>query len=98
MNYPGSVGFGDKAIEDLAKACGELDVHATYAVLEHCIKEGLASAAKGKRFVAGGSHGGFLSAHLSSRWPESFDAAILSNPVIDLISCFSTSDIPDWCV
>ena len=41
---------------------------------------------------------GFIGAHLSARWPDMFDSVCLRNPVIDLPSCFATSDIPDWCV
>ena len=36
--------------------------------------------------VMGGSHGGYLAAHLSAKYPESFIGAILRNPVIDLPS------------
>lgn len=48
-------------------------------------------------FVQGGSHGGFITAHLTARWPDYFAAAVLRNPVTDL--CFMAaggSDIPDW--
>ena len=59
----------------------------------------------------GGSHGGYLTAHLSAKYPEMFCGAILRNPVIDLLSkknmvmnySFAynlgmtvTSDISDW--
>ena len=98
INYPGSIGFGQKQIERLSANCGELDVEHCYAVLEYLISLGVAPSAKGKRFIMGGSHGGFVAAHLSSRFPDSFDAVVLQNPVIDLPSNLATSDIPDWFV
>lgn len=36
--------------------------------------------------VMGGSHGGYLTAHLSAKYPDLFKGAILINPVIDLPS------------
>lgn len=36
--------------------------------------------------VMGGSHGGYLAAYLSAKYPETFIGAILRNPVIDLPS------------
>lgn len=96
VNYPGSIGFGQKPIEQLSAACGELDVRACKAALDHLLEIGMAVNSKGKRMVAGGSHGGFITGHLTSRWPDMFDAAIMRNPVVDLPSCFATSDIPDW--
>ena len=39
-----------------------------------------------KVVVMGGSHGGYLTAHLSAKYPEMFRGAILRNPVIDLVS------------
>ena len=36
--------------------------------------------------VMGGSHGGYLTAHLSAKYPETFIGAVLRNPVIDLPS------------
>lgn len=60
----------------------------------------------------GGSHGGYLTAHLSAKYPDLFRGAILRNPVIDLPSKYITvkvrskftvclgmlvtSDITDW--
>ena len=34
----------------------------------------------------GGSHGGYLAAHLTAKYPNEFRGAILRNPVIDLPS------------
>ena len=48
-------------------------------------------------FVAGGSHGGFLSAHLSAARPSQFTAAAIANGVINLNTMRAVTDIPDWC-
>lgn len=44
--------------------------------------------------VVGGSHGGFLGAHLCAQFPEVFRAAALRNPVIDMPSMLQVTDIP----
>lgn len=49
-------------------------------------------------FVLGGSHGGFLAAHLTSKHPQAFTAAVLRNPVISLGENLTVTDIPDWSV
>lgn len=49
--------------------------------------------------IIGGSHGGFIGAHLFTN-PGTrplFRAAILRNPVINIASMASSTDIPDWC-
>lgn len=56
----------------------------------------MASRTKGKRLIMGGSHGGWITAHLTARWKDEFDAAVMRNPVVDLGSNFTATDIPDW--
>jgi len=63
--------------------------------LGHLISSGYAQLGRGKVFVHGGSHGGFLCAHLIGQFPDVFTAAVLRNPVIS-VGEISTSDIPDW--
>lgn len=46
--------------------------------------------------MIGGSHGGWIGAHLTMRYPETFALMILMNPVTDLILDINVSDIPDW--
>ena len=48
--------------------------------------------------VVGGSHGGFLGAHVAGRHPELFKASVLRNPVTNIASMVTTTDIPDWYV
>jgi acylaminoacyl-peptidase len=43
--------------------------------------------------VMGGSHGGYLTAFLSAKFPKMFKAAILRNPVIDLPSKFANNSL-----
>ncbi|KAJ7764324.1 Alpha/Beta hydrolase protein [Mycena metata] len=93
-NYSGSIGFGEKSVRALLGNCGDLDVQDCIATVRHLVDLGIAVQGKGKQFVMGGSHGGFLAAHLISQFPEVFTAAFIRNPVI-FTDAFS-SDIPDW--
>jgi acylaminoacyl-peptidase len=47
--------------------------------------------------ICGGSHGGFLTAHCTSQYPELFKAAAMRNPVTNIASMVTSTDIPDWC-
>ncbi|KAH9036678.1 alpha/beta-hydrolase [Lactarius hengduanensis] len=93
-NYTGSTGFGDHYVQKLVGRCGTLDVEDVKATVDHLVKEGKGEHGPGKQFVTGGSHGGFLTAHLVGQYPDTFTAAVLRNPVIS--SQPSSTDIPDW--
>lgn len=76
--------------------CGTLDVEDVHASTLHLVNDlQLARFGKGEIFLMGGSHGGFISAHLISRYPDIYSAAILRNPVITCGEVDGT-DIPDW--
>jgi acylaminoacyl-peptidase len=46
--------------------------------------------------LLGGSHGGWIGAHMSMQYPNLFKQVILLNPVTDLILNSFVSDIADW--
>ncbi|KAL1921198.1 uncharacterized protein VTP21DRAFT_10914 [Calcarisporiella thermophila] len=94
VNYTGSLGFGQKCVEDLVGKIGEVEVQETHAVVEYLVKQGRVDGAKACAF--GGSHGGFTSAHLTARYPDYYKACVLRNPVINVGAMVSTTDIPDW--
>ncbi|KAH9991913.1 alpha/beta-hydrolase [Russula vinacea] len=93
-NYTGSTGFGEFYVHKLLGKCGTLDVEDVKATVDRLVKEGKGEYGPGKQFVTGGSHGGFLTAHLIGQYPDTFSAAALRNPVI--CSHPASTDIPDW--
>ncbi|BGP51734.1 hypothetical protein JCM10450v2_007684 [Rhodotorula kratochvilovae] len=97
VNYPGSIGFGQRHIEVLPPRLGELEVEATLGAGHYLNALSLASRTRGKKLLMGGSHGGWIACHLTARWPDEFDAVVMRNPVTDLVANASMADIPDWC-
>ncbi|XP_020204170.1 acylamino-acid-releasing enzyme isoform X2 [Cajanus cajan] len=95
VNYRGSLGFGEEALQSLPGKVGSQDVNDVLTAIDHVIKLGLASPSK--IAVLGGSHGGFLTTHLIGQAPEKFVAAAARNPVCNLALMVGTTDIPDWC-
>ncbi|KAJ7224591.1 Alpha/Beta hydrolase protein [Mycena pura] len=93
-NYSGSIGFGETFVRSLLGNCGTLDVQDCIATVRHLVELGLSVDGKGKQFVTGGSHGGFLASHLIGQYPDVFTAAAIRNPVISTDPL--SSDIPDW--
>lgn len=92
VNYRGSTGFGQGLIEALPGRIGDVDVNDVIAAVDSV--KGRVGPMMG---VCGGSHGGFLAAHLSSRFAQRFQAAVLRNPVVNIPSMVTATDIPDWC-
>jgi acylaminoacyl-peptidase len=82
-------------LELAAGGCGTLDVADVNAAATVVIESGLCSSDAVVAF--GGSHGGFLTAHLSAQFPERYKVTVIRNPVIDIASMVGSSDIPDWC-
>ncbi|CAH1156028.1 unnamed protein product [Phaedon cochleariae] len=96
VNFRGSLGSGQASVDFLPGRIGASDVAdcvlATDAALERFPwLDGARVALKG------GSHGGFLVAHLSGQHPDKYRAVVARNPVIDVASMSIISDIPDWC-
>eukprot|EP00271_Cylindrocystis_brebissonii_P010656 TRINITY_DN26929_c0_g1_i1.p1 TRINITY_DN26929_c0_g1~~TRINITY_DN26929_c0_g1_i1.p1 ORF type:complete len:492 (+),score=83.27 TRINITY_DN26929_c0_g1_i1:1278-2753(+) len=95
VNYRGSTGFGEEALQSLPGNIGRQDVDDVLAALDEALALGFTD---GKQVaVVGGSHGGFLAAHLIGQAPDRFRTGVLRNPVVNLVSMVPTSDIPDWC-
>ncbi|CAD6981855.1 unnamed protein product [Tilletia controversa] len=92
-NYSGSLGISQDFVSSLLGKCGTLDVDDCFATVEQFIDQKVAS--RDRLFITGGSHGGFLTAHMIAR--PYFRAAVMRNPVIAVGQQAATSDIPDWC-
>ncbi|GJE89048.1 hypothetical protein PsYK624_051380 [Phanerochaete sordida] len=92
-NYTGSIGYGEKYIQELPGKCGRLDIDDCMASVRYLIEQGISE--EGKQYLLSGSHGGFIIGHLIGQFPDDFKAAVIRNPVINLGET-STTDIPDW--
>ncbi|KAK7243157.1 hypothetical protein RIF29_37945 [Crotalaria pallida] len=95
VNYRGSLGFGEEALQSLPGKIGSQDVNDVLSAIDHVINLGLASPSM--ITVTGISHGGFLTTHLIGQAPEKFVAAAAINPVCNFALMVGTTDIPDWC-
>ncbi|XP_050219086.1 acylamino-acid-releasing enzyme-like isoform X2 [Mercurialis annua] len=95
VNYRGSLGFGEEALQSILGKIGSQDVNDVLTAIDHVIDMGLISPSSIS--VLGGSHGGFLTTHLIGQAPDKFAAAAARNPVCNLASMVNTTDIPDWC-
>ncbi|XP_024018039.1 acylamino-acid-releasing enzyme 1, partial [Morus notabilis] len=94
VNYRGSLGFGEEALQSLPGKIGTQDVNDVLTAIDHVIDAGKADPSK--IAVVGGSHGGFLTTHLIGQAPDKFAAAAARNPVCNLALMVGTTDIPDW--
>lgn len=94
VNYRGSLGFGEEALQSLPGNVGSQDVNDVLAAIDHVISLKLASPPRIALF--GGSHGGFLSTHLIGQAPEKFSVAAVWNSVCNFALMVGTTDIPDW--
>lgn len=95
VNYRGSLGFGEEALQSLPGNIGSQDVNDVLTALDLVVKRGLIDPSR--IAVVGGSHGGFLTTHLIGQAPDTFVAAAARNPVCNLSLMVGTTDIPDWC-
>ncbi|GIX71146.1 acylamino-acid-releasing enzyme [Caerostris darwini] len=94
VNYRGSIGFGENNLNSLPGNIGSQDVADVHQAAIH-VKNNC-NFDIGNVVVFGGSHGGFLGAHLCGQYPDFYKAAVLLNPVIDVSNMMGISDIPDW--
>jgi acylaminoacyl-peptidase len=72
-NYRGSIGFGKAALESLLARIGTVDVEDVMASTRHAI-ENFPSIDGDRVGICGGSHGGFLTAHCTTQYPDFFKA------------------------
>ncbi|KXN83272.1 Acylamino-acid-releasing enzyme [Leucoagaricus sp. SymC.cos] len=95
-NFTGTPGYGQSNIYKLLGQCGTLDVEDVHASTLFLVNDlQLARFGPGEIFVMGGSHGGFITAHLISQYPDVYSAAVMRNPVTCCGEVAGT-DIPDW--
>jgi acylaminoacyl-peptidase len=87
------MGFGEKYIQKLLGHCGTMDVQDVIESVNELIRLGISE--HGRQVIQGGSHGGFLTAHLIGQYPTLFNAAVMRNPVTSAGE-LAASDIPDW--
>ncbi|KAL9658716.1 hypothetical protein ABK040_005871 [Willaertia magna] len=96
INYRGSVGFGQEFNECLLGNVGDMDVKDCQLAVDHILQKYATLIDKNRISIIGGSHGGFLGAHLVGQYPDNYRCTILRNPVINLSTIYGESDIPDW--
>ncbi len=86
------------AFHSASGACVDCGTPDRTAFLEACeAGGGIGPVDCGRISVIGGSHGGFLTAHLIGQFPFVFRSAVARNPVIDISQMVGVTDIPDWC-
>lgn len=95
VNYRGSIGFGQASVEALPTRIGTMDVADVVAATQELVATGLVDPQRVG--ICGGSHGGFLAAHCTAQFPDLFKAAVMRNPVVNIASMVTATDIPDWC-
>jgi acylaminoacyl-peptidase len=96
-NYRGSIGFGQASIESLLTRVGSLDVQDVMAATNHVLETMSDTLDASRVGICGGSHGGFLTGHCTGQYPEFFKAAVMRNPVTNIATMTTATDIVDWC-
>ena len=94
VNYHGSTGFGQDSLEVLAGKVGSLDVKDVWEATNEVIAQGKVDP--DRIGICGGSHGGFLTGHMIGQYPELYKVAAMRNPVTNIASMVTATDIPDW--
>ncbi|XP_019853672.1 PREDICTED: acylamino-acid-releasing enzyme-like [Amphimedon queenslandica] len=94
VNYNGSTGYGQDFMKSLLGNVGTLDVNDVQFAAESLVKRGSVDASR--VFAHGGSHGGSLSVHLVSQFPDFYKATFVRNPVINIASMRNETDIINW--
>lgn len=97
VNYRGSTGYTMASLNELPGKCGVVDVCDVYDATKLVLSDSENNIDAEKVGICGGSHGGFLAAHMVGQHPELYKVAALRNPVTNIASMVSSTDIPDWC-
>ena len=99
-NYRGSLSFGADFGEALLGEVGVLDVNDCGALTRLALEEHADVLDPERGGCYGGSHGGFLTAWLLGHpeHKELFRCGVLWNPVTNLPSMVTVTDIPEWCI
>ena len=95
-NYRGSTGFSKNDLNALHGNVGDIDIKDVQNVVEIFLEQQGEAINCKQIFAFGGSHGGFIGAHLVGQYPDFYSAAALLNPVIDMAAMMMVTDIPDW--
>ena len=94
VNYIGSIGQPLNAIKKIFGNCGIADLETLVNSVKYIRKK----YSPEKLGIWGYSHGGFLSAHMACKHSDLIDFAVVGAPVINFVSCYFSSDIPDWTI
>ena len=92
INYIGSIGTSTNSSKKIFGNCGKADLNIVVEAANY-IKNKYSPSLLG---IWGFSHGGFLSTHMAAKFSSLIDFAVIGAPVINFISCYYTTDIPDW--
>ncbi|KAJ1973696.1 hypothetical protein H4R34_004988, partial [Dimargaris verticillata] len=95
INFRGSLGFGQKYIDSLVGRIGDVELADVQHMADYVVAHKPVDAQR--RLYQGGSHGGFIGAHLSGEYPDYYQACVLRNPVVNIGAMVFSTDIPDWC-
>lgn len=96
VNYRGSLGLGEASLRTLPGRVGTQDVNETIQATRWALKQKDMELNAKRTVFVGGSHSGFLGAHVSLI-KGLFNRTVLRNPVVDIASMVGSSDIPNWC-
>lgn len=94
VNYRGSLGFGQDSIDSLLGNIGKQDVADVQTAVSDVLQRGQYDSKN--IVIKGGSHGGYLVVSIIGQHLKFYKAAIALNPVTDIVSMHTISDIPDW--
>ncbi|XP_076813073.1 acylamino-acid-releasing enzyme-like [Clavelina lepadiformis] len=95
VNYRGSLGCGQNNVLSLPGNVGKQDVADVQQAAQIIARD--LHVPSNKIFVQGGSHGGFLTLHLVGQFPDFYAAGGVRNPVCNISTMVSATDITDWC-